>query len=316
MVQKRLIEAVSKDVSLSKSDAKRLVEAFFGQIQEALKRGESVVLREFGSFYPTPYDAFGSKAEKVIFETEMPPDEPVFKPGKALVDLFDTEPAASSATVISSENTSQVTAKLRKWLATPSKTSLSRIISFFEDLDPSLSDSSLIIEYALAHITTWPAALVDGLKRHNMDLLHKNTPHVFPSLVESVHFGKIDSYDLLNITVEDSWCKELQTYTHLKEIFISATGYTTDTTDTLTLDMEDEDYDEQYEELELENNKIRDDVIKEYEDELIAFCKELESMIPSIQTMHIEVRIRDERCECWFESNKTKQRSQQKWKSA
>ncbi len=51
MTSKELAAALAQRLKISKRQAELLVEAFFDEIKEALKRGEGVCFQGFGSFY-------------------------------------------------------------------------------------------------------------------------------------------------------------------------------------------------------------------------------------------------------------------------
>jgi len=50
MNKQQLIDAIAKDANISKADAKRALEAFTGNVEKTLKRGEDVRLIGFGTF--------------------------------------------------------------------------------------------------------------------------------------------------------------------------------------------------------------------------------------------------------------------------
>lgn len=50
MNKQELIEAIAKEASLSKADAKRAIEAFTGTVKKQLRKGEAVRLIGFGTF--------------------------------------------------------------------------------------------------------------------------------------------------------------------------------------------------------------------------------------------------------------------------
>jgi len=50
MNKQQLIDAIAKEANLSKADAKRALEAFTGNVEKTLKKGENVRLIGFGTF--------------------------------------------------------------------------------------------------------------------------------------------------------------------------------------------------------------------------------------------------------------------------
>jgi len=85
MNKQQLIDAIAKEANISKADAKRALEAFTGNVEKSLRRGEDVRLIGFGTFKvkkrkartginPQTKQAIKIKARKV----------PAFVPGSEL----------------------------------------------------------------------------------------------------------------------------------------------------------------------------------------------------------------------------------------
>ena len=50
MNKSELVEAIHKDIGLSKADSARAIESFLGTVTKALKKGDEVILTGFGKF--------------------------------------------------------------------------------------------------------------------------------------------------------------------------------------------------------------------------------------------------------------------------
>jgi DNA-binding protein HU-beta len=85
-----LVDAVSKESDLSKSQASRAVEAVFKAIEEALKGGDEVRLVGFGTFSVASRAASEGRnprtGEKIKIAASK---QPKFKPGKGLRDSLN-----------------------------------------------------------------------------------------------------------------------------------------------------------------------------------------------------------------------------------
>ena len=90
-----LVEQVAHDVDLTKKHAQAIVETVLGSVVEALRRGEKVEIRGFGSFRlrrrpprrgrnPRTGDRVDVASKQVAY----------FKPGKELKELINPKPVS------------------------------------------------------------------------------------------------------------------------------------------------------------------------------------------------------------------------------
>ncbi|MFC2171097.1 HU family DNA-binding protein [Acidobacteriota bacterium] len=90
MTKAELILDVASTSRLSKKHAEIIVDTFFNSIIEALKRGEKIELRGFGSFRIHERGPRVGRNPKTGARVEVPPKKvPYFKPGKELKDLLN-----------------------------------------------------------------------------------------------------------------------------------------------------------------------------------------------------------------------------------
>ena len=85
-----LIEALKIQEGLTKSEAAKVVEIFFGEMTEALAKNDRVEIRGLCSFFVKKYKAYTGRNPKTG-ETAMikPKKLPFFKAGKELKDRVD-----------------------------------------------------------------------------------------------------------------------------------------------------------------------------------------------------------------------------------
>lgn len=82
-----LVDKVAKDTKLSNAQAKRAVDAVFGNISKSLKKKESVVLVGFGTFSVSHRSARTGRNPKTGAEIKIKARmSPKFKAGKSLKD--------------------------------------------------------------------------------------------------------------------------------------------------------------------------------------------------------------------------------------
>ena len=85
-----LIEALAKEVGLSKAQAKKAVELFFDKMTEALANGDRVEIRGFCSIYVKEYKGYTGRNPKTGALTQVAPKKlPFFKCGKVLKERVD-----------------------------------------------------------------------------------------------------------------------------------------------------------------------------------------------------------------------------------
>jgi integration host factor subunit beta len=100
MTKAELIEEVSRVVEMSRKDSEVIVETIFDSIVRALRNGEKIEIRGFGSFRTRQRQPRIGRNPKTGTRVEVPAKRiPFFKPSKELKDLVnnsDKEPAAAA----------------------------------------------------------------------------------------------------------------------------------------------------------------------------------------------------------------------------
>ncbi len=90
MNKTELVDAISRDSGLTKSDSDKAVNAFVKVIEAALKKGDDVSLVGFGSFSVKATAGRSGRNFKTGKTIEIPPRKSVrFKPGKNLKDCVN-----------------------------------------------------------------------------------------------------------------------------------------------------------------------------------------------------------------------------------
>lgn len=85
MTKSELIEAVSEKLKLPKGKAELIVNCIFDSMEEALRRGDRIEIRGFGSFEIRHYKAYEGRNPKTGTKVEVKPKRlPFFKVGKEL----------------------------------------------------------------------------------------------------------------------------------------------------------------------------------------------------------------------------------------
>lgn len=96
MTKAALVEEVARVTDLTKKDAEVIVETMFECITEALRRGEKIELRGFGSFRLRRREPRKGRNPKTGDRVDVPPKQvPYFKPGKNLRERLNGRPAAA-----------------------------------------------------------------------------------------------------------------------------------------------------------------------------------------------------------------------------
>ena len=92
LTKAELVEQVAEAADLTKKDADVVLETVLGNIVEALRRGEKVELRGFGSFRLRHRDARTGRNPKTGGRVNVPPKlVAYFRPGKDLKALINQE---------------------------------------------------------------------------------------------------------------------------------------------------------------------------------------------------------------------------------
>ncbi len=95
MTKAALVEEVARVADLTKKHSEVIVETVFRSITDALRRGEKIELRGFGSFRLRRREPRKGRNPKTGDRVDVPSKRvPYFKPGKELKDLInrDREP--------------------------------------------------------------------------------------------------------------------------------------------------------------------------------------------------------------------------------
>ena len=104
MTKAALVEEVARVADLTKKHSEVIVDTVFRSIITALRRGEKIELRGFGSFRLRHREPRKGRNPKTGDRVDVPPKKvPYFKPGKDLKELINKEPLQES-TLESSES--------------------------------------------------------------------------------------------------------------------------------------------------------------------------------------------------------------------
>lgn len=96
MTKAELIEEVSRVVEMSRKESEVIVDTIFKSIVQALRNGEKIEIRGFGSFRTRERQARIGRNPKTGARVEVPAKRiPYFKPGKELKELVNG-PAATA----------------------------------------------------------------------------------------------------------------------------------------------------------------------------------------------------------------------------
>ena len=107
MTKAELIEEVSRVVEMTRKESEVIVDAIFASVVRALRAGDKIEIRGFGSFRTRQRQPRVGRNPKTGARVEVPAKRiPYFKPSKELKDLVngqssatatgDTQPAESS----------------------------------------------------------------------------------------------------------------------------------------------------------------------------------------------------------------------------
>ncbi len=92
MTKAALVEEVARVADLTKKHAEVIVETVFRSITDALRRGEKIELRGFGSFRLRRREPRKGRNPKTGDRVDVPSKRvPYFKPGKELKDLINRD---------------------------------------------------------------------------------------------------------------------------------------------------------------------------------------------------------------------------------
>lgn len=96
MTKADLIEEVSRVVEMTRKESEVIVEAVFDSIVRALRSGDKIEIRGFGSFRTRERQSRIGRNPKTGDRVEVPAKRiPYFKPSKELKDLVNHGPGAA-----------------------------------------------------------------------------------------------------------------------------------------------------------------------------------------------------------------------------
>jgi integration host factor subunit beta len=99
MTKSELIELISNKIKLPKGKAEQIVNTIFDSMVDALKRGEGIEIRGFGSFTVREYKSYEGRNPRTGSPVHVAPKRlPFFKVGKELRErVNESAPGASAS---------------------------------------------------------------------------------------------------------------------------------------------------------------------------------------------------------------------------
>jgi len=98
MTKADLIEEVSRVVEMTRKEAEVIVEAIFDSIVRALRSGDKIEIRGFGSFRTRQRQSRVGRNPKTGSRVDVPAKKiPYFKPSKELKDVVNHSPAGAES---------------------------------------------------------------------------------------------------------------------------------------------------------------------------------------------------------------------------
>ncbi|MBI2374925.1 MAG: integration host factor subunit beta [Deltaproteobacteria bacterium] len=95
MNKSELVERLADRAKITKKRAEQVVNLIFEQMTDALKRGDRIEIRGFGSFTSKSHDAYTGRNPKTGETIHVPAKRtPFFKVGKELKERVDYPPGA------------------------------------------------------------------------------------------------------------------------------------------------------------------------------------------------------------------------------
>lgn len=94
MTKAELIEEVSRAVEMTRKDSEQIVDTIFDSVVRALRSGDKIEIRGFGSFRTRKRQPRIGRNPKTGAKVDVPAKKiPFFKPSKELKDLINRSPA-------------------------------------------------------------------------------------------------------------------------------------------------------------------------------------------------------------------------------
>ena len=105
MNKSELVEKLAERAKITKKKAEQVVNLVFEQMTEALRRGDRIEIRGFGSFTSKSYDAYTGRNPRTGETIHVPAKRlPFFKVGKELKERVDYPPGRPSMSKVVSDN--------------------------------------------------------------------------------------------------------------------------------------------------------------------------------------------------------------------
>src|SRR5438132_14285099 len=109
MTKAELIEEVSRVVEMTRKDSEVIVEAILGSVVRALRTGDKIEIRGFGSFRTRSRQPRVGRNPKTGARVDVPAKRiPYFKPSKELKDLVNTSNTPAPAPAVETSATDPV----------------------------------------------------------------------------------------------------------------------------------------------------------------------------------------------------------------
>jgi integration host factor subunit beta len=101
MNKSELVEKLAERAKITKKRAEQVVNLVFEQMTEALRRGDRIEIRGFGSFTSKGYDAYTGRNPRTGETIHVPAKRlPFFKVGKELKERVDYPPGTPRPAVV------------------------------------------------------------------------------------------------------------------------------------------------------------------------------------------------------------------------
>ncbi len=96
MTKSVLVELLASRANIPKVESEKIVNSFYESMVEALKRGESIEIRGFGSFRIRNYKPYTGRNPKTNQSVDVPSKRlPFFRVGKELKEMINKDIPAS-----------------------------------------------------------------------------------------------------------------------------------------------------------------------------------------------------------------------------
>lgn len=98
MTKSELIDAVANQINITKSRAELVVNCIFDSMTDALKRGEGIEIRGFGSFTVRQYKPYNGRNPRTGDPVNVASKRlPFFKVGKELKEMVNSSESSQAA---------------------------------------------------------------------------------------------------------------------------------------------------------------------------------------------------------------------------